>query len=110
VSLCYIKSTAYSRYSHFSTSNPSAPAKQCVLIFALIQPHIVRVLSLTLYMVSCWVFCSFFGCLVVCTVYVMHIATCYVLESALALWPCNWTFTVQHTIYVKCEYFMNQEG
>ena len=28
----------------------------------------------------------------------------------LALWPCRWTFTVQHTIYVKCEYFMNQEG
>jgi hypothetical protein len=28
----------------------------------------------------------------------------------LALWPCSWTFTVQHAIYVKCEYFMNQEG
>ena len=28
----------------------------------------------------------------------------------LTLWPWSWTFTVQHTIYVKCEYFMNQEG
>jgi len=28
----------------------------------------------------------------------------------LTLWSCSWTFTVQHTIYVKCEYFMNQEG
>ena len=27
----------------------------------------------------------------------------------LTLWPWSWTFTVQHTIYVKCEYFMNQE-
>jgi len=26
------------------------------------------------------------------------------------LWPWSWTFTVQHTIYVKCEYFMNPEG
>ena len=26
------------------------------------------------------------------------------------LWPWSWTFTVQHNIYVKCEYFMNQEG
>jgi hypothetical protein len=36
----------------------------------------------------------------------------FVLESrrALTLWPCSWTFTVQHTIYGKCEYFMNQEG
>ena len=29
---------------------------------------------------------------------------------SLTLWPWSWTFTVQHTIYVKCEYFMNQEG
>jgi hypothetical protein len=28
----------------------------------------------------------------------------------LTLWPWSWTFTVQHTIYVKREYFMNQEG
>jgi len=28
----------------------------------------------------------------------------------LTLWPCSWTFAVQHTIYVKCEYFTNQEG
>ena len=27
----------------------------------------------------------------------------------LTLRPWSWTFTVQHTIYVKCEYFMNQE-
>ena len=27
----------------------------------------------------------------------------------LTLWPWCWTFTVSHTIYVKCEYFMNQE-
>ena len=26
------------------------------------------------------------------------------------LWPWSWTFTVEHTIYVKCEYFMNREG
>ena len=31
-------------------------------------------------------------------------------NTALTLWPWSWTFTVQHTIYVKCEYFMNQEG
>ena len=30
--------------------------------------------------------------------------------NILTLWPWSWTFTVQHTIYVKCEYFMNQEG
>jgi hypothetical protein len=30
--------------------------------------------------------------------------------NKLNLWPWSWTFTVQHTIYVKCEYFMNQEG
>ena len=30
--------------------------------------------------------------------------------GALTLWPWSWTFTVQHIIYVKCEYFMNQEG
>jgi len=29
---------------------------------------------------------------------------------SLTLWPWSWTFTVQHTIYVKCEYFRNQEG
>jgi hypothetical protein len=28
----------------------------------------------------------------------------------LTLWPWSWMFTVRHTIYVKCEYFMNQEG
>ena len=28
----------------------------------------------------------------------------------LTLWSWSWTFTVQHTIYVQCEYFMNQEG
>ena len=28
----------------------------------------------------------------------------------LTLWPWSWTFTVEHTIYVKCEYFMNQDG
>jgi hypothetical protein len=28
----------------------------------------------------------------------------------LTVWPWSWTFTVQHTINVKCEYFMNQEG
>ena len=27
----------------------------------------------------------------------------------LTLWPWSWIFTVQLTIYVKCEYFMNQE-
>jgi len=26
----------------------------------------------------------------------------------LTLWPWSWTFTVQHTTYVKCEYSMNQ--
>jgi len=26
---------------------------------------------------------------------------------ALTFWPCSWTFKFQHTIYVKCEYFMN---
>ena len=25
----------------------------------------------------------------------------------LTLWPWSWTFKFQHTIYVKCEYFMN---
>jgi hypothetical protein len=30
-------------------------------------------------------------------------------RNPLTLWPWSWTFTVQHTIYVKCEYFMNQE-
>ena len=30
--------------------------------------------------------------------------------GSLTLWPWSWTFTVQHTIYVKCEFFMNQEG
>jgi len=29
---------------------------------------------------------------------------------SLTLWPWSWTFTVYHTIFVKCEYFMNQEG
>ena len=28
----------------------------------------------------------------------------------LTFWPWSWTYTVQHNIYVKCEYFMNQEG
>jgi len=28
----------------------------------------------------------------------------------LTLWPWSWTFTVQHTIYVNCEYFVDQEG
>jgi len=28
----------------------------------------------------------------------------------LTLWPWSWIFTVSHTIYVQCEYFMNQEG
>ena len=28
----------------------------------------------------------------------------------LTLWPWSWIFTVQSTIYVKYEYFMNQEG
>jgi len=36
-------------------------------------------------------------------------AIAYVNVGHLILWPCSWTFTVQHTIYVKCEYFMNQE-
>ena len=48
-------------------------------------------------------------------VMVRYIYTLYVIshkQSALSLnlWPWSWTFTVQHTIYVKCEYFMNQEG
>jgi len=30
--------------------------------------------------------------------------------GALTLWPWSWTFTVYHTIYVQCEYFINQEG
>ena len=30
--------------------------------------------------------------------------------SLLTLWPWSWTFTVQHIICVKFEYFMNQEG
>ena len=30
--------------------------------------------------------------------------------SSLTLWPWSWKFRVYHTIYVKCEYFMNQEG
>ena len=30
--------------------------------------------------------------------------------TSLTLWLWSWTFTVQHTIYVKCEYFVNQEG
>ena len=29
---------------------------------------------------------------------------------SLTLWPWSWTFTVQHTMYVQSEYFMNQEG
>ena len=29
--------------------------------------------------------------------------------ACLTFWPWSWTFTVQHTIYVKCEYYMNQE-
>ena len=28
----------------------------------------------------------------------------------LFIWPWSWKFTVEHTIYVRCEYFMNQEG
>jgi hypothetical protein len=32
------------------------------------------------------------------------------LVNTLTFWPWSWTFTVQHTIYVKCEYFVNQEG
>ena len=28
----------------------------------------------------------------------------------LTVWFWSWKFTVQHAIYVKCEYFMNQEG
>jgi len=35
---------------------------------------------------------------------------CFVVNGGLTLWPWSWTFTVKHTIYVKCEYFMNQEG
>jgi hypothetical protein len=31
-------------------------------------------------------------------------------QPDLTLWPWSWTFTVQHTIYVECEYFINQEG
>ena len=38
-----------------------------------------------------------------------HIQHCYHLPIGLTLWPWSWTFTVQHTICVKCEYFMNQE-
>ena len=30
-------------------------------------------------------------------------------SAHLTLWLWSWTFTVQHTVYVKCEYFMNQE-
>jgi hypothetical protein len=35
---------------------------------------------------------------------------CELLPVRITLWPWSWTFTVQHTIYVKCEYFMNPEG
>jgi len=38
-----------------------------------------------------------------------HITFIYT-ASGLTVWLRSWTFTVQHTIYVKCEYFMNQEG
>jgi hypothetical protein len=30
--------------------------------------------------------------------------------ASLTLWPWSWTFTVKHTIYVQCEYFMNQKA
>jgi len=43
------------------TTHSSAPAQHCVLIFALIQPHIVPFPSVTLYMVIWWVFCSCLG-------------------------------------------------
>ena len=39
-------------YSYSDTINFSAPAKQCVLIFVLIQTHIVPFPLLRLYMVS----------------------------------------------------------
>ena len=32
------------------------------------------------------------------------------LTAQLTLWPWSWTFTVERIMYVKCEYFMNQEG
>ena len=37
---------------------------------------------------------------------------CYLinLKFTSTLWPWSWILTVLYTIYVKCEYFMNQEG
>ena len=29
---------------------------------------------------------------------------------SLTLWPWSWTFTVQHTIYVKCEFLLTKKG
>jgi hypothetical protein len=34
----------------------------------------------------------------------------HVYYFALTLWPLSWTFQFQHTIYVKCEYSVNQKG
>ena len=40
----------------------------------------------------------------------VHIVWSCRMISSLTFWPWSWTFTVQHNIYVKCEYFMDQEG
>jgi len=41
-----------------------------------------------------------------------HLLNCQGLmfRSHLTLWSWSWMFTVQHTMYVQCEYLMNQEG